>query len=175
MALSYRTTLLRGAQLLDEAEPRAARRRAGTAISKSSAIVRMIAIPSPPSDSSSPSSDGRRSGSKPAPSSIDLDASVSRSARTRTSTKPPLGAVGMANRVRDRLGERELEVGDHLGRQRGELGEAGQREPRERDVLRLRGDAQADDAACLRAPRPRVSTSAASLIRSLPFSEDSKV
>src|SRR5581483_11529337 len=57
-------------------------------ISNSSAIVRMIAIPRPPSLSSSPSSAGGRSGSKPAPSSTTSIASVVVPTSYEIETKP---------------------------------------------------------------------------------------
>ena len=57
---------------------------------------------------------------------------------------PP--GVGVAHRVRAGLGERELQVAEHLLREVGaQAGDAGQGEPAERDVLGLGRDRQPDD------------------------------
>ena len=94
-------------------EPRAAGRECS---SNSSAIVRMIAIPRPPSVSSSPSSGVGWSGSKPFPSSTTSTASASPLSSYAIETNPPSVRVRVPDRVRHRLGQRELEIGERARR-----------------------------------------------------------
>ena len=58
--------------------------------------------------------------------------------------RPVAVAVRVPDRVRARLGDGELEVGQRLLRERPHAREPGEREPGQRDELRLRRDAQPD-------------------------------
>src|SRR3954464_10074338 len=67
-------------------------------------------------------------------------------------------AVGVPHRVRDRLGQCELQVGHRVVRDLAELREPSQGEPAEREEFGLRRDAQADRAAtAARCAVPRLS------------------
>ena len=55
--------------------------------------------------------------------------------------------VRVADRVRARLGERELQVAEHVLRERTHAREAGEGEPAQRDVFRLRRNRQPDRMA----------------------------
>src|SRR5581483_4981579 len=58
-------------------------------------------------------------------------------------------SVRMAHGVRDGLGQRELEIGHRVVRDRPELREPGQGQPAKGDVLRLRRDAELDGAGAV--------------------------
>ena len=117
-------------------------------ISTSSAIERMIAIPRPPSVSSLRRRRARRCIGLEAGAVVgDLDDQPVVAELEADLDVPVAVAVGVADRVRARLGERELQVGERLVRERPDAREPGEGEPRERDVLRLRRDRQPDGPA----------------------------
>ena len=106
-------------------------------ISTSSAIERMIAIPRPPSLSSASSSCAESSSTNPAPVVRDLDHEPVVLELEADVDLPVTVDVRVPDRVRARLGERELQVGDRRVRERPHARKPGQGEPRQRDVLRL--------------------------------------
>ena len=144
-------------------------------ISSSSAIVRMIAMPRPPSLISSPSRGAGRPGRSRRRRRRPRSASARRGQLVRDGDEAVAAVVRVANGVRDGLGQRELEIGDVLLGQRRELGDAAEREPGERDVLRRERGCAAGPSGSSRALRPPYppapSRSSAAL---LSFSADSR-
>ena len=108
----------------------------------------MIAIPRPPSESSSAAARDARpcGGSNPSPESDDLDDEPVGVQLVHDLDEPGAVAVGMPDGVRARLGQRELQVAEHLRRERlgAQPRDPGQGEPPEGDVLGLGRDRQAD-------------------------------
>jgi hypothetical protein len=88
-------------------------------------------------------------GSKPAPSSVTSTSIRSSASGTRPRRSRPALLVGVPDRVRAGLRERELEIGDDLLLQRPGAREPVEREPAERDVLRARRDREGDDAVAV--------------------------
>ena len=131
-------------KVLDEPQPRAPPCGRGS-ISNSSASERMIAIPSPPSLSSSVSASRRapaRSPRRRRSTSIDEPVVV----RARRRSRPPPSPSSYAWRTEFEQASvsaslRSASVSSVSGRSRGE---PGQGEPAERDVLGLRRDGQPD-------------------------------
>ena len=108
-------------------------------------------MPRPPSRQLLESSSaGASSGSNPSPSSTTsiaepVGAQLVRDRRRAAAVR----AVRVAHRVRHRLGQRELQVGERARRYRAHAGETREREAAERDVFRLRRDAQRDRAGAV--------------------------
>ena len=124
-------------------------------ISNSSAIVWMIAIPSPPSVSSSPASAAAGRGRSRSPRRRRRPRSRAGRAGGRRRSRPsPRRRCRRAGRSSSGLGDRELQVGERLRVRSRTPGEPGERETRERDVLGLRRDREPDRLAGRLDPRP---------------------
>ena len=117
-------------------------------ISTSSAIERMIAIPRPPSESSASSpfcAAVVRLEARAVVGDLDDQPVVPELEADRDVAL--VIAVGVPDRVRARLRQRQLQVGERLVRERADAGEAGESEPGQRDVFRLRRNRQPDRPA----------------------------